>query len=1155
MIIPYIQMKDIVGGRNMMLEVRHLKRIYRLKNAEPVYALNDVSLKFPETGLVFILGKSGSGKSTLLNVMGGLDKADEGEIIINGKSSKDFTGTEMDSYRNTYLGFIFQEYNILSDFTVKENISLALELQHKKATDEEIDRILKEVDLSGFAKRKPNELSGGQKQRVAIARALVKEPKIIFGDEPTGALDSNTGRQVFETLKKLSKEKLVVIVSHDRDFAEHFGDRVIELKDGKVISDITKTTVECKKTQTGLYLIGDNMLRIENGRMLTDKDLPAINEALKNAKGDVYITGDSHVNNAILESARIDKDGNREEFVDTDMSKIKEGQGTFDVVNSRFSLAKGFKMGARSLKVKPFRLAMTVLLSTISFTLFGASTTLAMFSPKSAVKDTMKTNDINTLSLYLQEKNKDGYGRRRGFTPEKADEIEKETGVKLYLAKSASLAMNPKNAPEYEDRFHCRYLNYGIELGDSAMDDFGFTLVKGELPKTSDEVCLTVYEYYTYKDFGIGSTDPVIEPEDVTMDSLIGQKLSYQYSLDGDQYGKKVTVTGIIDTHFPDNLLQYRNKSIDYSNPDMSLLIEATNDSIHGCYFYGKDSAASVDESLRVPSVSYIEDYQNYQPKIGYDKDAYAYTYFYDEGKMEPGDGEAVASLQFFLEFNGGGSYEGVYTEAFPGAYQSESKTEENLYSVQDADAWHFVEAIQEAALYKTVSDGYIRFYQDDFETAKQTNESVPGDLIIHRPDNPFSQPTAEDYANATDNQKYRLFMRYMTTLNERKETDNPYYQTYLENILDDQQTFGNKYPAVLATVLKIEASNKETEVLDSYAESHYETFYDKYKDTSEYKILLRQIMQGSGLKDVDAFVKKQVCMQLLERGNDSDMAEEIEEFKAACRNSITKSLKKYDLSHMKQQVKCKFGKLEEESFTKEFTFVGLYIESGMNSVRNTFYISKENAKELIQKCDEYGFESDSGNTLAFAGFHGRNADVDRFLDYYFEKKKPFKDWDNVKTGEWCMYIQNNTVSSVESTADMLSILTKVFLYVGIALAFFSMLLFYNFMSISINNKKREIGILRAVGAKRSDVFKIFYSEAFLISVINFFLSAVAVVVTSVFVNNAIMKEGISFAIMSPNLSVFLLLFAISILTSFVSALLPVTRIANKKPIDAIQNR
>ena len=220
-----------------MIEIKNIVKTYHPKKGDKVVALSDVSVKFPETGLVFILGKSGSGKSTLLNVLGGLDTADSGEIIIKGKSSKDFSQGDFDSYRNTYLGFVFQEYNILEDFNVGANVALALKLQGRKATDEEINEILEEVDLAGFGKRKPNELSGGQKQRVAIARALVKNPEIIMADEPTGALDSNTGIQVFDTLKKLSENKLVLVVSHDRDFAEKYGDRVIELKDGKIISD------------------------------------------------------------------------------------------------------------------------------------------------------------------------------------------------------------------------------------------------------------------------------------------------------------------------------------------------------------------------------------------------------------------------------------------------------------------------------------------------------------------------------------------------------------------------------------------------------------------------------------------------------------------------------------------------------------------------------------------------------------------------------------------------------------------------------------------------------------------------------------------------------------------------------------------------------
>ena len=226
-----------------MIEVKNLKKVYKTKKGVVVKALDGVSLKLPETGMVFILGKSGSGKSTLLNVVGGLDSIDSGEIIIKGTSAKDFKQTHYDSYRNTYIGFIFQEYNVLEELTVGANIALAIELQGRKATNEEMNSILEEVDLAGYGARKPNELSGGQKQRVAIARALVKRPEIIMADEPTGALDSTTGKQVFDTLKKLSKDKLVLIVSHDREFSEQYADRIIELADGKVISDVDRKSV------------------------------------------------------------------------------------------------------------------------------------------------------------------------------------------------------------------------------------------------------------------------------------------------------------------------------------------------------------------------------------------------------------------------------------------------------------------------------------------------------------------------------------------------------------------------------------------------------------------------------------------------------------------------------------------------------------------------------------------------------------------------------------------------------------------------------------------------------------------------------------------------------------------------------------------------
>ena len=225
-----------------MLEVKDLVKEYRPKKGNVVRAVDGISLKFPEKGMVFILGKSGSGKSTLLNLLGGLDKYDSGEIIIKGKSSKDFSQIEFDSYRNTYLGFIFQEYNILSDFNVAQNIAIALQLQGQKATDERINEILKEVDLDGYGGRKPSELSGGQKQRVAIARALITHPQIILADEPTGALDSKTSVEVMQLLKKLNQEEgmTIIVVTHESGVANETN-KIIHIKDG-IIGQIEENT-------------------------------------------------------------------------------------------------------------------------------------------------------------------------------------------------------------------------------------------------------------------------------------------------------------------------------------------------------------------------------------------------------------------------------------------------------------------------------------------------------------------------------------------------------------------------------------------------------------------------------------------------------------------------------------------------------------------------------------------------------------------------------------------------------------------------------------------------------------------------------------------------------------------------------------------------
>ena len=166
-----------------MVELKNVRKSYNTKGGI-VNALDDITVTFPSSGLVFILGKSGSGKTTLLNVIGGLDGVDEGGMYIQDKDFSTFSPKEYDSYRNTVVGFIFQEYNLLSEYTVEYNIKIAMELQGRPVDEAEFEKLLKDVEIEELRRRKPSELSGGQRQRVAIARALVKQPRIIMADEP-----------------------------------------------------------------------------------------------------------------------------------------------------------------------------------------------------------------------------------------------------------------------------------------------------------------------------------------------------------------------------------------------------------------------------------------------------------------------------------------------------------------------------------------------------------------------------------------------------------------------------------------------------------------------------------------------------------------------------------------------------------------------------------------------------------------------------------------------------------------------------------------------------------------------------------------------------------------------------------------------------------
>ena len=555
-----------------MIEAKELRKVYKTKKGVVVNALDGVSLKLPDTGMVFILGKSGSGKSTLLNVLGGLDSFDSGEIIIKGKSAKDFKQSHYDSYRNTYIGFIFQEYNVLEELTVGANIALAIELQGRRATNEEISSILAEVDLAGYGQRKPNELSGGQKQRVAIARALVKKPEIIMADEPTGALDSATGKQVFDTLKELSRDKLVLIVSHDREFSEQYADRIIELKDGKIISDVERiSTGEETHVADDPIEWGDDAITVRSGYELTEEDRIAINEYLR-----------AHAEGTVIKPRGKGRRVTAKDFKATDEGAIvSEKQSGFKLIKSKLSMKNAFKLGSGALKYKKIRLVITIFLSLIAFTLFGLADTIAAYNDISTTTSSVFDTGVDYASFVKQVKRGSGgyeYWESYGALISDKDigTVKAETGLDVIgvyrgdyqLSYSGNVGDETEEGKSWS-MLYTDKLSGLAGLNSKTLSALGFTL-EGSLPSAdAAEIVITKYAYEYFEKSGyVTYGDEGREKYEINKPSdLIGKTINLDLAYKDTNAFK---IVGIIDTGF--DLARYEKLADDSATRAMNIL-------------------------------------------------------------------------------------------------------------------------------------------------------------------------------------------------------------------------------------------------------------------------------------------------------------------------------------------------------------------------------------------------------------------------------------------------------------------------------------------------------------------------------------------------------------------------------------------------------
>lgn len=1197
-----------------MLEIRNVTKIYTSKAGNSVKALDNVSITFPETGMVFILGKSGSGKSTLLNVIGGLDGCDNGEFIIKGKSSKHFGGSDFDAYRNTFIGFIFQEYNILDDFTVGANIGLALELQGKKATNEKINAILSEVDLTNYAKRKPNELSGGQKQRVAIARALVKDPEIIMADEPTGALDSNTGKQILETLKNLSKTKLVIVVSHDREFAERYADRIIEMKDGQIASDVTKHEVDATPMSSGMLKMTDKLLRIEKGYQLTPHDVALINEYLRHQETDILVSGDTRLNDNVRAAAGITENNTASVFDKTDEKldvKTREWDGkATKFIRSSLPMKNAIKMGSSGLGHKKFRLVMTIFLSLVAFTMFGFADTLGAYQKVVAATDSIMDSHVTNASFSLDLKhtwtNSDGsshsYYNVTCMNEEDIKNISDRTGIDFIPVFNGSESPDWSNISVTRNMLNLEGIGgsgsaysgslYGLTtLTRHDLNDLGYDIM-GRLPSADDEIAISEFMYRQFNHTGFVNDDynESVKAESLTMNasgknSIIGKHLRVE--MNGQSFTYRIT--GVIDTGFEydryASFIPSENNVPDGNENalvEMMMQLELQNTLRYGFHALGylTDDALNDMAANMHGSMSFIGTYMNWNAQLMMEYDGGDPGHITHLDRVASSDSlSAVGDIEWLdgkdrktlgknemvissgvLNYIGQGSdirpyINEILEDQFDGWWSSDYENNDVYEAIRLAaiekhihDDTHFYAMRDELQLTYNRSQGYPDWEAADIYVDDDTLRDCWRNCLL------YDQGWLTDgyaYYESVVAPEYRAFVEEITGLDFTDNLPDGFYSNLVSNYFQGMpECWFEQWRAteLLIYVYAFEEAYVDDSIIDDkdffelLAQNRYskEDWFNLSDEDRRYvgaDIYYQHILN-------ETYDMTENLMGGMTRSDFESDGKAL--FLALCGSDMSDLLENLFL-----QTSTWDYETGNESITthKKYKVVGIFEDD--NGDNNSLVISDTLFEEHEAWAAEQNYSTETvapheAGIYAFciAPMPTNRDDIRRLVEISYEEDVDLR-----------FSLQNQVMNTLGSFNEFIEVGAQVFLYVGIGFAVFASLMLMNFISVSISYKRREIGILRAVGARSSDVFKIFFSEAAIIALINYVLSLMATIAVTTLFNNIVRSEGLNVTLLNFGIRQVILMLIISLGVAAIASFLPVWNIARRKPVDAIKNK
>ena len=1078
-----------------MLEVRNICKKYVTGDLTQV-ALDNVSLTLRDNEFVAILGPSGSGKTTLLNVIGGLDRYDSGDLVIDGVSTKEYKDKDWDSYRNHTVGFVFQNYNLIAHQSVLANVELALTISDVPASERKAraKEALEKVGLGDQTHKKPNQLSGGQMQRVAIARALVNDPDIILADEPTGALDSKTSVQIMDLLKEVAEDRLVIMVTHNPDLANEYATRIINLKDGQIISDSMpveageQETVHEKPPKTSLGFLTALSLSINN--LMTKKGRTfltafagsvgiigiALILALSNGVND-YIRG---IEGQMLGSYPVQL---TQSSLDLEsMMNTEEGGG--DLFGS-FSSSSDEEEDSGSRRTTRAKSKEDVAKED------GFESYNMVAGSLSATEELLKTNDLKTFKKYLdanQSKLKDSITAveyNYNLTPQIFRNDKKNGLVKV---SPATLSVQNVTGVDYSELFGDFGSNFGglsstwtQLVSNQSLREQQYDLVEGEWPSSKNEVALILnsqnhvsdYVLYTIGMLDISDMNKMVEKtkagktvKDEThkfdYNDAIGLKFrafapAELYRKSGDVYVDKSEDSKFVTSKLKDG---------DGVELTITCVLRADEDANVGSGV-GYDAALTsylLDTTAETGVVK--AQLKNKKTNVLTGKK------FSDEQKASQENNILFSSGMFPMPT----ALVNETPAAEPlGFYQGDVNPTDVSFLLPGKGPASKVISDIEDFLFQTLTDLFLKLFQD----------LVPQDLV---------GKLVQRYLDSlTDEQKAQIAQQFMGSFTEAD----------LEQLVKDYASQMSEED--MAAIIQ--------QVMGSFSQEDIQKLVKQYVDSlSEQDI---QNMIAAAMGDM----------------SEEDLANMVQSYLGSMDQAqIQKMLQDYIMQNqdmIAEAIRTMMSEEDLEALVAQFTGASV----------NTY-------EGVLQKLGYHTKDEPSMISIYPSNFEGKEAIV-KFIDEYNAQIK-----DDSEKVTYTDLIATVT-SSITKIVDTISYVLIAFVAISLIV---SSIMIAIITYISVLERTREIGVLRAIGSSKNDISKIFNAETF-IEVL--FSGILGIVVTMLLCipANAIARQHVDIdRVAHLPLQYALVLILISVILTFIAGFIPSRIAAKKDPVAALRS-